>query len=97
MDLTKIPYCIDCGSQERAVYWGGGPRCQRCSDRFREHVHAERVRKFQRERDALNAHIGYHHQHGECPDDGLVCESCCEHEFDSSEGFLCNHCGAEPW
>lgn len=94
MDLTKIPYCIDCGSSERAVYWGGGPRCQKCSDKFSEEVRIKRELQFKQERAAYDAHI-YHAKHeGECPDDGVVCKSCCEHEFDDSEGGYCLNCEA---
>lgn len=26
------------------------------------------------------------------------CQECCDHEWDSSEGFMCINCGAEyPW
>jgi hypothetical protein len=88
--LDLIPYCIDCGSPERAVYWGGGPRCQACSDKFRAVVQRDRAISFARERDALAAHIAEG-----CPDDGIVCESCCDHEHDPDEGMMCIHCDKE--
>ncbi len=33
----------------------------------------------------------------ECGDEcaGVVCETCCEHEYDADEGFMCVHCNKE--
>lgn len=93
MRLDLIPYCVDCGSQERAVFWGGGPRCQACSDKFGAQIQDERRKKFQRERDAYNSHVARGKQDGECPDDGVVCSTCCEHE--EHDHGVCNDCGED--
>lgn len=47
----------------------------------------KKIRK-RNEAEALAAHIA-----ADCPDDGVVCRKCCEHEYDWDEGGMCLNCG----
>lgn len=53
----------------------------------------KRSLEFERKRDAFLAHTGYRETHGECPDDGVFCEACCEHE--EHDHGVCNECEAD--
>lgn len=70
----------------------GAARCTLHAEGFRiEWQMKERARKA-KERAALEAHIA-----SGCPDDGITCPECCEHEFDPDEGYTCLNCGAEGY
>jgi hypothetical protein len=90
--FLRTPYCIDCGSPDVKVHWGGGGRCQKCSDRFSAEVQAKRKREFEDECARKKLHAYKRDVDGHCPDDGEVCPDCCEHEFDWSEGGMCIIC-----
>lgn len=82
--------CRVCHIRPPSRAYGLGDRCAVCAESARATARAERALIDAAERLALQAHVA-----AGCPDDGLVCESCCDHEFDSSEGFMCLECGAE--
>lgn len=87
--ITDRRWCVDCGPFGRVpvVHYTWKSRCNVCSDHFQRQLHAKRVQEEQERRARLQAHI-----EANCPDDGEVCSSCCEHEFDSSEGGYCLNC-----
>jgi hypothetical protein len=77
-------------------HWGmGAVRCQACGDAFDAKIHEERKAESAREAERLCAHHLARQANGACPDDGVSCPECCEHEFDPSEGNMCLNCGAE--
>lgn len=64
----------------------GAIRCHACCEKFKE---ANRQEKMQKEALRMKNHLESNHE------DGEVCEECCEHEFDPSEGFTCLNCGKD--
>lgn len=75
---------------DHAHYCMGAIRCGPCREVFDRANRDESARKFAAHRAAYSDHVGYCRQHGECPDDGIFCSSCCPHE-DVNHG-LCNDC-----
>lgn len=84
-----VRFCDDCKAVPPTTTWGlGTVRCTPCSETFRAKIQAERDDRDRREREALEAH-----QAAGCPDDGVTCPECCEHEYDWDEGGMCLNCG----
>lgn len=90
----NVDLCDDCKRVPPVVTWGlGTVRCQACSDAWAEKVRAENQARFEAERKAYFEHVKVRDETGECPDDGELCNDCCDHEYDSSEGYTCLNCG----
>jgi hypothetical protein len=82
--------CRDCDRwNATVVYAMGEKRCTVCAAKFSAEVAIRRATALEKERLRLQAHLLRLEADGHCPDDGVVCEACCEHEFDSSEGGYC--------
>lgn len=92
-DFKEAP-CTDCGDVKQPDQWGYFQyRCMPCHGRFHTALHAKRLADAETERLAHAVHVA-----NGCPDDGLVCPSCCDHEFDTEEGGYCIHdCGVNGY
>jgi hypothetical protein len=76
--------------KDHSHYMLGATRCGPCRERFDTFNRSEAARKFAAQREAYAAHVNQSRQTDECPDDGILCPSCCPHE-DVKNG-LCNDC-----
>lgn len=85
-----------CDYQGHSHWVNGATRCGPCGEAFKEEIRIKRQREREDELAALAAHQYKADLDGHCPDDGVTCEACCCHEFDSSEGGMCLNCGKEP-
>lgn len=102
MSTPTIETCEDCrktipcrceGSHydlDHSHYGMGAVRCGPCREAFRAVLQAESMRKLAAQRAAYVAHVAHFREHDECPDDGVICEHCCQHE-DVDHG-ICNDC-----
>lgn len=100
----KIIACSDCSAQLECDCIGnyyspghdhwvlGQIRCKPCGDAKREIWRAERAKEDAEKQARIAAHIA-----ADCPDDGEVCENCCEHDFDPDEGFMCLSCNKSKY
>lgn len=86
--------CHDCKQVPGThTYFLGNKRCNLCAMMFDAQNYAKRRAEWQAEREALNSHVDRSRAEGECPDDGVTCESCCQcSEFDHG---ICLDCGAD--
>lgn len=88
---VRTPYCVDCGHPNVKVHWGGGSRCQPCSDAWHAKVHAKRLRDAQAKTEADARHVCGQDIEGAAE----LCQKCCEHEHDPDEGMMCLNCDKE--
>jgi hypothetical protein len=94
---VRTPYCIDCGSGDIKVYWGGGGRCQKCSDKFGADWETRRQLQFKREQEIEDALPPCE----ECGEAQVLvygeasCQECCNHDYDPDEGMMCMNCNRE--
>lgn len=96
MNLIDRSRCYSCGSAEVTTHWVlPGSQCQPCADIKQAKINADRKAREEKEFAAYKAHAFRREEDGQCPDDGEVCNECCEHEYDASEGFMCLNCGNE--
>ena len=92
--MSKVKQCSECGILNAPLTaWGDNQyRCAPCSDVRHKQIYAHRRIEEEQEKRALAEHRA-----AGCPDDGLFCPECCEHEFDASEGGMCLNCGANGY
>lgn len=87
----NVAFCDDCGDKPPTVTFGlGAVRCDECAEVCKKAWRAESAARDRAEAEALKAH-----QDAGCPDDGISCPECCEHEFDWDEGYTCLNCGEQ--
>lgn len=85
--MSKL--CDDCKSVPATMHYVlGKGRCDACAKVFDDAWRAKRRAEKEAEAKALEAH-----KVAGCPDDGVVCPECCEHEYDWDEGGMCLNCG----
>ena len=85
----NVSVCDDCKlTPPTRTYGLGSVRCDARAKVFDEDCHAKRLDGAKLIREALRAHV-----EAGCPDDGVVCSDCCEHEYDVNEGGMCINCG----
>lgn len=90
--------CHICNKGPAVSIWGlGTARCRPCTDDWSNQVQQKRQLQHDAEHRAYTAHTASREEHGECPDDGVVCSECCFHEFDWSEGGFCLNCNVHQF
>jgi ribosomal protein L37AE/L43A len=80
----NVDLCDDCRRFPPTTTFGlGAVRCDACAKAFKDALYAKRLEAARLIREAIERHVNEG-----CPDDGIVCAECCEHE-ELDHGICC--------